>query len=543
MSRGRTKMLRSGGQLLCAFSLLVLLSSTGRAEPAAEVVRVLSLLDELDVEGAAALLNRIAPETPGYGYASALYSFHRGEYQESASSLPKEGDEEALLKDHVERLRGRLGPVQRAVAGMSERAEQHFIYRYQPGPDSLLPDYARETLEGQRKVLESLYGVAPTLPTVVEFFPDEKSFVAASGLPAEWVRTTGTVAICKWDRILALSPRTLPRGYPWKDTLAHEYVHLVLARASKNRAPVWFHEGSAKLLESAWRDPQRKDFVGPWAESLLARAIAEDSLVGFDDMHPSMAALPSSEIAALAFAQVAWAVNYIFDEVGDEGYRTVVRETSLHGDVFRAIGSVLGESGRNFEQGYRQFLAQQDLKVRAQVAGIDLGLGSGKPGGGDPDGDDLDPILREHRAMQDHARLGDLLRRRGKLRAALLEYERAAQVGPYHSPALANKRARAHRGLGGVERAVALLEESVLLYPEYTPTVTLLAELSAQAGDTARAIVMGEMALGLNPFDPSVHRLLETAYEDVGRLEERDREQRVLLLLERGSNPGGELNQ
>jgi tetratricopeptide (TPR) repeat protein len=524
-------------------SLLFVFSSSVRAEPGIDVVKALSLLQELDVEGAGELLKRIAPETPGYGYASALYLFHRGAYQESAAALPEEGAEVEALKERVVRLRGRLDEVQGAVSGMSERAENHFIYRYQPGPDSLLPDYARETLEGQRQVLEELLGVAPELPTVVEFFPDEKSFVAASGLPPEWVRTTGTVAICKWDRILALSPRTLPRGYAWKDTLAHEYVHLVLARASKNRAPVWFHEGSAKLLESAWRDPERRDFVGPWAESLLARAVAEDTLVGFDDMHPSMAALPSSEIAALAFAQVAWAVNYLFDEVGDEGYRRVVQETSRHGDVFRAIGSVLGESGRDFEQGYRTFLAQQDLQVRAQVAGIDLGLGSGETAGGDPDGENLDPILREHRAMQDHARLGDLLRRRGKLRAALIEYEKAAQVGPYHSPALANKRARALRGLGSIEQAREVLEESVDLYPEFTPTVTLLAQLSAQVGDAARAIVMGETALGLNPFDPSVHRLLETAYEGAGRLEERDREQRALLLLERGSNPGGELNQ
>ena len=39
------------------------------------------------------------------------------------------------------------------------------------------------------------------------------------------------VALSKWSRLLALSPRALGRGYAWKDTIAHEYVHLVRRHA------------------------------------------------------------------------------------------------------------------------------------------------------------------------------------------------------------------------------------------------------------------------------------------------------------------------
>jgi tetratricopeptide (TPR) repeat protein len=422
---------------------------------------------------------------------------------------------------------------------MVEEADGPFVYRYSPGPDALLPRYAKEALEGERRVLMSLFGEAPEQPVIVEFFPDESSFVAASGLPSEWVRTTGTVAISKWDRLLVLSPRTMARGYAWKDTLAHEYVHLALARASQNHAPVWFHEGSAKLLESAWRDPIRRDFVGPWAESLLARAIAEDSLVAFASMHPSMAALPSSELATLAFAQVAWAVDFVFDEVGDEGYRRVVTETARHGDLMRALDSVLGPSGRNFERSYRGHLDKQGLRVRAEVAEIDLEIESAGAIRPDGEGEKLDPILVKHRPMQDHARIGDMLRTRGHLRAALLEYERAEAAGPFHSPALANKTARALVGLGNGARALAVLRESVALYPEFTPTVALLAELYSGAGDRAAAIAMGERALGLNPFDPSVHRLLAKAYTESGLLEKRDGELWALKILGAENHPIG----
>jgi tetratricopeptide (TPR) repeat protein len=180
-------------------------------------------------------------------------------------------------------------------------------------------------------------------------------------------------------------------------------------------------------------------------------------------------------------------------------------------------------------------LASQDLQIRAQVTGISLDIGSGKSNVDDEAGEALDPILLAHRGMQDHARIGDMLRLRGRLRAALIEYERAAGLGRYHSPALANKRARALRGLGKIEGARAVLEESVLLYPEYTPTVALLTELAAQEGDSASAIAMGERALALNPFDPNIHRLLATAYAKHRRTEESAKELRALSLL--GAEP------
>lgn len=500
---------------------------------------VVDLLGQLDVEEAAVALKNLPPSAPGWGYAAALYAFHRGDYEEATLRLPPKGSGPGYLEDRLAWLHRRLPATVAAVRGMVDEADGPFIYRYSPGPDALLPHYAKEALEGERRVLTTLFGEAPAEPVVVEFFPDESSFVAASGLPAEWVRTTGTVAISKWDRLLVLSPRTMSRGYAWKDTLAHEYVHLALARASQNRAPVWFHEGSAKLLESAWRDPVRRDFVGPWAESLLARALDEDSLVAFASMHPSMAALPSSELATLAFAQVAWAVDFVFDEVGDPGYRRVVTETARHGDLMRALASVLGASGRNFERSYRGHLAKQDLKVRAEVAEINLEFDSEGADRSDVEGETLDPILIEHRPMQDHARIGDMLRIRGHLRAALLEYERALAAGPFHSPALANKTARALVGLGEDARARLVLEETVALYPEFTPTVALLARLYAEAGERGAAISMAERALALNPFDPSIHRLLAKAYTEGGLPKKRDGELRALRILGVENDPVG----
>ena len=113
----------------------------------------------------------------------------------------------------------------------------------------------------------------------------------------------------------------------------------------------------------------------------------------------------------------------------------------------------------------------------------------------------------------------------------MLEYDKATKVGAFHSPALANKQARALRALGKAERAEGVLRESVGLYPDYTPTVALLAELAAERGQDRLGASMGERAVGLNPFDPSVHRHLVGVYERLGRADDARRERQVLEIL------------
>ena len=499
----------------------------------ATVGSVYAGMQTLDLVSAERELRALPESTPGRGLLEAALHFYRGDYDAGLSALPRPGDSPKELEEALGWLFTRLPAAARATDGMVSEAQGNFVYRYMPGPDAVLAQFSPPALEGERAYLRDLLGVEPEQPTVVEFFPDEASFVAASGLPPEWVRTTGTVALCKWDRILIISPRNMPRGYAWLDTLAHEYVHLALARASRNRAPVWIHEGAAKLLESAWRDPRRVDFLDPYAESLLARALAEDKLVPFADMHPSMAALPSSSLAALAFAQVAWAVNFIFERGGDSGFAEVVRRMAAGEDSLLAsateLGLALGAGG--FESAYKKELAGKDLRIRSQVAHIPLELDGSDADRADEEGMAFDPILRSQREMSGHARIGDLLRRRGRPDAAQIEYERAVAAGTYRSPSLAGKMARTAVQLERPADAASLLRESLSLYPEFAPNLALGADLAAKSGDWNSAMDYAQRAVAQNPFDPEPHRLLLRAYERVGRTDEAERHRVALSLL------------
>ncbi len=237
---------------------LLLLSLWSLAVPSSAVAArdgeaVIDLLDQTRIEEARELAVDLKDTDPWRPLAQAYLLFFQGEYGAARKKLPAPGAF-AEGEKRLPRLRSQIEQSWHATLGMLSRPEGNFIYRFAPGADALLPEYAGQALEGQRRAMEELLGVAPT-PVLVEFFPDVERFVQASGLPREWVETTHTVAIAKWDRMLVLSPMNRAHGYPWLDTLAHEYVHLALSRASADGAPVWFHDhiAAAALQASRWR--------------------------------------------------------------------------------------------------------------------------------------------------------------------------------------------------------------------------------------------------------------------------------------------------
>jgi len=523
--------------MMRAFLPLVLVCAVLGGAPAASAgpgaasgQAVMTLLDQTRVAEAATLLDQVPTDDAYRGLAEAMLQFHYGDYAAAEAALPPPN---SRAEGEHAWLRPRILGAKEVTRDFLERREQNFIYRFAPGADAILVDYAIEALEGQRAAMARVLGQAPERPVVIEFFPTVDEFVAASGLPPEWVATTNTVAICKWDRMLVLSPMNMGRGYPWKDTIAHEYVHLVLSRASRNRAPIWLQEGSAKVMESWWRKGPKPGALAlePYSETLLAKARADGELIPFAKMHPSMAALPSSEAAALAFAEVATAIDFLLGEVGEYGYRRVIESTAEHGDPMRAIDSVMGLAGGGFEARWERWLQSQPIEARANIAKLDSSLELGAAGKTDAEDEDLDAVLLANRAMQDLTRVGDMLRQRGHLRAALIEYDKASASQQFHSPKLANKQARTLASLGELDVARRVLEESVALYPEFTPTVTLLSELAMQAGDAQSAETHAWRSIGLNPFDPTPHVVLAQIYEASGRAEQAQREKTVLSVL------------
>jgi tetratricopeptide (TPR) repeat protein len=362
----------------------------------------------------------------------------------------------------------------------------------------------------------------------VELYPSGRAFIAASSLPAEAVETTGVIALSKWSRLLITSPRALGRGYGWKDTLAHEYIHEVVAWRTRDRAPVWLQEGIARSHEGLWRRPGFAP-PAPLARSLLARALEKDALVPLKKMHPSMAFLESADEAALAYAQVDSMVQFLAGRAGEGGVARLLDTVRDGTDALQAWAQVAGGEPDAMMAQWRDHLGTLGLRD-ARVSSRPVALGA------QDDPFATDPVLARRRDLAGHARLGDLLMEAGRADAALAEYAKAKPEDEPPSPTLVAREARALDAVGRRADAIRALEASIADYPEEADTHRVLAALLLAAGRRDAALAAYRASADVYPFDPDVQGALAELYTAAGQRALADRHAGYRRVLELGGD-------
>src|SRR5262245_44494901 len=230
-----------------------------------------------------------------------------------------------------------------ATDGYEEHITDHFIIRYVPGKDEILLPYAVDTLEKARDRIGELLGWRPESRVVVEVYPSAGTLAQVSTLTKQEIEASGTIALCKWNRLMITSPRAVTFGYAWRDTLAHELTHLIIGGASRNTVPIWLHEGIAKFAESAWHG-EPGDGLSVEQQQSLREAAKKGKLIPFEKMHPSMAKLKSQDETALAFAEVYTFIEFLVERKGWEGMRGVLERMREGASDEEAIEAVHGRS-------------------------------------------------------------------------------------------------------------------------------------------------------------------------------------------------------
>jgi len=421
-----------------------------------------------------------------------------------------------------------------AVTGakFKQESSQHFILRYAHPKDRVLVAYALHALERSYEEIGRDLGVYPKERVIVEFYPTLKSFVYATGFTREEIRTIGVVGVCNFNRIMVLSPRLLPMGYPWIDTLAHEYTHYLVFVGSGNGVPVWLHEGIAKFEEKRWREngPPAMD---PLYETLLAKAIKDDDFVPIGKMHPSFGKLENAGEAQLAFAQVGSMVDFLVRRWGEGALAGLLSATDDKGDLDTAFRNVTSLSLSEFITAWRGDLKQLGLRERIpNAAGRELEFIEDGQAQAEGSGGGSPSSLRELTGdkARGYALLGDLLRARGRLKAAAYEYEKSSELNPA-SVVISNRLASTKNALGMYEEALAALAPIVELYPGYFDTYLNMGQAYFKRGELVKAKDAFEAALSINPFHPGVHRALISIYDTLGMENKAESQKRALSIV------------
>ena len=507
--------LRRGFLALALMVIFASIASTAHAEPSLSLPQIDHLLEEMELELAEAAIaeheaeDPLAPDTL---YLRSRALFFEGSYVDALSYV----DQAMMLSEsppyYLSSHRALVAATVEEVQGYAEHrtGDGHFLIYYQPGRDEVLVQHAEETLEAAYREIGADFGYFPPEPVRVEIYPRTKSLANVSSLSQEAIETSGTIALCKYNRLMVTSPRSLVRGYGWRDTLSHEYVHLVVQRLTGTRVPIWLHEGLAKFEESRWRG-ERRD-LPPSNQDLLARRLEADNLVTFEQMHPSMALLPSQEDTGTAFAEVYTVVEYLTQEHGTEAIRSLVWAIHEGEDVEEAIETVSGLRFSAFVDRWERHLREREYRRLPSDFVNELQF---MPSEADDEApDDLAGI--EHEQARDLMHLGQLLRARNRVEASITEYRKAEALIGSENPLLQNWLARALLDLDRAEEALAALGQAVEFYPSFYPTFLHLGEAHLDLEQPAEALPHLVEAASINPFDPDVHRQLSRAYTALG---------------------------
>ena len=531
------------------FSLLLLTPTLALAEPTTtsqetpsaraacpapqDTAKALTLLSEERLAIAEPMLlpfEKTCIGEPAFLLALGQIRFMQGGYGEAREVL-----DQAMLLQPPREVAGYIRHYRALAARTKALTDSHvvvrdpegrFVLRHPPGKDAVLAPYVREAFPDIIERIGEALSYKPDRPVRIEVYADPADLARASSLTEKEIEDSGTIALCKYHKLMLVSPRALVRGYGWLDTLSHEYVHFTISRLTGTKVPIWLHEAYAKYLEGRWRAGKSLP-MRPSSQHLLRRALKTGDLVTFEEMSPSMAKLPTQERTSLAFAEVYTVAQYLDAKVGLEGMRRLLDLMEQGRSDREAVEELFGFSFRRFYARWKRYVKGQ--RWRSVPAGV-LDLLVFK------DREDPREELRRigEKAAEDFTYLGDLLKARGRVRASVAEYKKAEKRTKRVNPIVQYKLADALLKTGEAEAAYEAVQGPLRHYPEHVLLQLNRGKAALQTERVEEAREALEHALRLNPFDVEMHTLLAEAAARLGDRATRDREREALRLLSAG---------
>ncbi len=516
-----------------------------RAAPAAVAVdradvvaqKLASCLGREDPLCAQAILPELQALSPqdsaAVEWSRGMVALLQGQWPEARASMQKVAGLPSAPAELRERAAG-WADVAEASAQVLKDAKAYklaggkVIVWLRPGPDEVLLAYLETVLSKALPKLEKAFGPAQA-PIQFHVYPRADDLARVSGLTLQQVRTSGTIALCKHNRVMITSPQDLLFGYPWADTAVHELVHWFVVKRGGPTVPVWLHEGLARALQGSWRgvaiaDLDRDEKVA------LAAARKKGQWIALAKMYPSLAVLPSQEATQLAFAEVHLAVAALLRKVATPA---AADPLAAAGQVVARFGQGLaeitviheltGQSPAAFAAACKRDLQALDLRDVGDAPNIKVPLVFKR-------GSSAGPVLAAD--AKRYAELGDRLAVQRRPVAAAIEYRKALAAAPQSGPWVVARLVRVLLDLERPAEAMDYLQPALQAMPDHAPLYVLAGRLAVQQSRWRDALDALEQAAWLNPYDPQVHSLSAQAHAAIGQEGEAAAARARLALVE-----------
>lgn len=433
----------------------------------------------------------------------ARYVDAEGLLSGALAMLPPESDAAREANEFLALARGAQQALGDEVRLLSPDGEVEAVFA--DAKDAILAPYLFEAMAEARQALNDILGVQPTRPIRFEFFDNPAKLALVTPLTVKNIRTTGTVGVTKYHRVMMITPRVMLYGYGWLDTAVHEYVHYLLSIRTRNRAPVWLQEGLAKRFETRWRRTTPEP-LKPTIAHRLHQAIVNDNLVTLAEMYPSVAMLPSAERASLAYAEVETMLGLLHEHKGNEGLAVLLDAVAAGHDAEAALAEAWGSDFDSFIATWKRVTAERTADAAdGELRGVVFTDEGQTPTEDDPLAD-VFSALGGGQARQ-HARLGSLLQARGHRDAAATQYEKAqaSDARAKRDPTLTRRLGKLYVELGRYTAAAPQLDIAADADPDDPNLAAYQGRAHLRAGSVTPAGAALRRALRLNPFIPMVH--------------------------------------
>lgn len=205
---------------------------------------------------------------------------------QSLAHVGREAEARAALEEHARRSpytypwRTNMVRVLERIANTHEvETDEGFVLRLPVGEQDVTGVLMADALAHAKEVMAERWGVVPDDEVLVEVFDVHADFsvrtVGFSGF--------GALGACFGNVFTTLSPLCELRGqFHWRQTLVHEYAHVITLTLSDARIPRWLTEGISvveeRLFDPSWGREYARDVLEARANDRIVPITRMDEL-------------------------------------------------------------------------------------------------------------------------------------------------------------------------------------------------------------------------------------------------------------------------
>jgi len=220
----------------------------------------------------------------------------------------------------------------------------HFIVRYPATSSAATATVIADVLEAEAGRLRRWIPSPPGEPIEVHLFPFDEFFSLYSQGGEALGIFDGKVRV-PLAEVSSLSPFVVA-------ILTHEVAHALIASATSDQAPAWFHEGLAQHVQML------QNRINPMADYQAA-----GRLLAFPLLEPVLGGHSDPELTALAYDESLWVVHYLESRHGVEGIHRLLAAYARGLPTDEALAEAFGITPSELDAAFRAWSLESAPEV------------------------------------------------------------------------------------------------------------------------------------------------------------------------------------